>query len=137
MNENIIFLILLVIILFSIFSINKVNIYRDPMVFKLKNDLMKVDSRVQYINFYASDDSFTEDKKRIYLCLKDKDGNYYKYNDLIYVSLHELAHAFSNTVDYDHTSPEFINNFNYLINRAVEVGIYDPSQTFTDNYCKH
>lgn len=135
MNENIIFFVLIVIILFLIFSLNKVQVYNDPLIMRLKRDLVQVDPRVQYINFYASNGSFTEDKKRIYICLKDKEGNYYEYNDLIHVCLHELAHAFSNTVDYNHTSPEFINNFQYLINRASELNIYDPSKPFVDNYC--
>lgn len=136
MNENIILILLLIILLFCIFSLNKVFIYEDPLIYKLKSDLLKVDERVKFINFYASDGSFTEDKIRIYICLKDNNGNYYNYNDLIYVSLHELAHAFSSTVDNNHTSDEFLNNFQYLINKATEIKIYDPSQPFIDGYCK-
>jgi len=135
MNENIFLILLLIILLFCIFSLNKVFIYEDPLIYKLKKDLIKIDERVKYINFYASDSSFTEDKIRIYLCLKDVNGNYYNYNDLIYVSLHELAHAFSSTIDNNHTSDEFLNNFQYLINKGTELKIYDPTQPFIDGYC--
>jgi hypothetical protein len=39
--------------------INKVTIYDDPMILKLKSDLIQVDERVKFINFYASNQSFT------------------------------------------------------------------------------
>ncbi len=37
--------------------------------------------------------SFTINKKQIFLCIKDKksgDANYYDYNSLIFVTLHEM-----------------------------------------------
>jgi len=125
----------LLIIIYITFFVNSVVLYDDPLINRLKNDLILVDPRVKNITFYASDASFTEDKKRIYICLKDKNGDYYPYNMLIYVCLHELAHAFSSTIDMSHTSVEFITNFQNLVQKASDIKIYDPSQPIIQGYC--
>ena len=39
------------------------------------------------------EDSATEDKKKVFICVKGKNGKYYNYNKLLQVALHELAHA--------------------------------------------
>ena len=91
-------------------QLNKIYSYNDPMIERIRNDLLKIDERVAYLKFYASNESFTEDKKFVYLCLKDDKGNYYDYNMLMYVSLHELAHAFSQGIDTSHSSKEFKDN---------------------------
>lgn len=126
----------LAIIIFITFYINRVVLFSDPLLYKIKNDLLLVDSRIKNISFYASNESFTEDKKRIYLCLKDKDNNYYPYNMLIYVALHEIAHVLSPNIDLNHTTPEFINNFSNLIKKATELKLYDPSLPMVEHYCK-
>ena len=138
-ESNIEFLFILfsfIIIFFITFYINRVTLYEDPLLYKIKNDLIIIDPRIKFISFYASDQSFTEDKKRIYLCLKDKFNNYYPYNMLIYVALHEVAHALSSTVDLSHTSQDFINNFSNLIKKATELKLYDPNQPMVEHYCK-
>jgi hypothetical protein len=116
-------------------QLNKIYAYNDPMIERIKNDLLKVDPRVQYLKFYASNESFTEDKKYVYLCLKDENGEYYDYNMLMYVCLHELAHAFSVGVDTSHTSQEFKDNFRTLLKRGEELGLYDPKKPLNYNYC--
>ena len=116
-------------------QLNKIYSYSDPMIERIKNDLLKVDNRVAYLKFYASNESFTEDKKYVYLCLKDSNGNYYDYNMLMYVSLHELAHAFSQGIDTSHSSKEFKDNFRNLLKRGEEVGLYDPKKPLNYDYC--
>ena len=116
-------------------QLNKIYSYSDPMIERIKNDLLKVDNRVAYLKFYASNESFTEDKKYVYLCLKDSNGNYYDYNMLMYVSLHELAHAFSQGIDTSHSSKEFKDNFRALLKRGEEVGLYDPKKPLNYDYC--
>lgn len=116
-------------------QLNKIYSYSDPMIERIKNDLLKVDNRVAYLKFYASNESFTEDKKYVYLCLKDSNGNYYDYNMLMYVSLHELAHAFSQGIDTSHSSKEFKDNFRSLLKRGEEVGLYDPKKPLNYDYC--
>ena len=118
-------------------QLNKIYSYNDPMIERIRNDLLKIDERVAYLKFYASNESFTEDKKNVYLCLKDKNGEYYDYNMLMYVSLHELAHAFSKSVDENHTTDEFKNNFRKLLKKAEDIGIYDPKKPLIYDYCPH
>ena len=105
------------------------------MIERIRNDLLKVDPRVQNLKFYASNESFTEDKKFVYLCLKDENGEYYDYNMLMYVCLHELAHAFSESVDEDHTTKEFRDNFQMLLDKAEKIGLYNPNIPLNYNYC--
>ena len=116
-------------------KLNKVETYKDPLIDKIREDLIKVDERVKNLTFQASNESFTEDKRHVYLCLKDKNGKYYDYNMLMYVSLHELAHAFSNSVDENHTSEEFKRNFRDLLKRAEGLKLYDPTQPLIYDYC--
>lgn len=138
LDLDIIILIISILVLFYlVYYVNRVVVYNDPLIYQLKNDLISIDPRVQNINFYASNTSFTEDKRRIYLCLKDKEGNYYPYNMLIYVACHELAHAFSSTVDLSHTTEEFKNNYMMLLTRARDLGLYDPDEPIVEQYCKY
>ena len=75
------------------------------------------------LKFYASDRSETVNKKEIYMCLKDSNGQYYDYNMLMYVAIHELSHAISVSIDEDHenTSSEFMNNMNMLLEKAKKL----------------
>ena len=66
---------------------------QDPILEQLKRDMLKLDPRARNLDFFAAQESFTEDKVRVYMCLKDKDKKYYSYNMLVYVAIHELAHA--------------------------------------------
>jgi hypothetical protein len=135
--DILILIITFTVIFYLVYYANRVIVYNDPLIYRLKNDLILLDPKVQNINFYASNTSFTEDKRRVYLCLKDKDGNYYPYNMLIYVACHELAHAFSSTIDLSHTTEEFKNNYINLLNRATELGLYDPNEPVVEAYCKY
>ena len=44
-------------------------------------------------------------------------------NTLTFVALHELAHIMSKTIGHN---TEFWNNFKFLLEHAVKIGIYDP-----------
>jgi hypothetical protein len=72
-------------LVFITLYLNKINSYHDPLIDKIKIDLLKVDPRVETLHFHASNESFTEDKKFVYLCLKDNNGKYYDYNMIMYV----------------------------------------------------
>jgi hypothetical protein len=133
-ETNILFFCFLFIVYVTL-HLNKVEAFDDPLIERIRNDLMKVDPRVSKLTFKASNESFTEDKKHVYLCLKDKNGNYYDYNMLMYVSLHELAHAFSHSVDEDHTTDEFKNNFKMLLQKGEQLGLYDPKKPLNYEYC--
>ncbi len=62
----------------------------------------------------------TSDKKTIFLCLCDKNGNYYSKEKLAYAFLH--CFAFTLCDEYGHTS-KWASIFNSLLERAAELGI--------------
>lgn len=107
----------------------------DPMIIKLKKTVSQLDPRIEKLEFYASDESYTEDKNKIYLCIKDEKGNYYDFNMLIYVTIHEISHALTNVIDIYHTTPEFRNTFEGLLTKAHKLGIYDPEAPLYRSYC--
>jgi hypothetical protein len=79
--------------------------------------------------------SFTINKKEIYLCLKDKKlgaENYYDYNSLIFVTLHEIAHVLCD--ELGHTK-KFQMIFKELLEHASSLGLYDETKPFVKNYC--
>ena len=141
MNIIIILLIFLIICILLYFAFDKSSnvIYKDDtdnlMIQKIINDLNKIDSRSSNFYYFSSNESFTENKKNIYLCLRDENNNFYDYNMLIYVAIHELAHALSDSVDVKHETLEFNNNFNYLLNSARSKGIYNPHIPLVNAYC--
>jgi hypothetical protein len=56
---------------------------------------------------------------------------------LIYVACHELAHAFSSTIDTSHQSREFLENYKNLLTRSYELGLYDPDEPIVETYCNY
>ncbi len=135
-KDIILFCIITFCIIGLYFYLNKRVVYKnDPMIDKIKADLYIIEPSSSHFEYFASNESYTEDKQKIYLCLKDEKDNYYDYNMLIYVSLHELAHALSKVVDTKHETLEFHNTFNILLNRAKDKGIYDSSRPLVNQYC--
>jgi hypothetical protein len=109
--------------------------YQDPMIDSIRQDLVKLHPKAKELTYAASDKSFTEDKKDMFLCLKDDNGQYYSRNFLLYVAIHELAHAISKSYDDNHNGKEFNENFDMLLEKASRMGIYDKTEHFPDNYC--
>lgn len=73
--------------------------------------------------------TYTVDKKHIHICLRSRDSKQelYDMNDLLYVVIHELAHMMNYTKDGEPITGhgiEFQLKFKYLINEAINVGIY-------------
>lgn len=110
--------------------------YAEKIVTNLHRDLEKIYPDINTIlkltfgplECCELEDSVTEDKKRVHICVKNKNGKYYNYNKLMQVAIHELAHVLSKTVDPEHKSPEFINNYGALMNKAQELGLIDVSK---------
>jgi hypothetical protein len=67
------------------------------------------------------------------LCLKDKNGEYYDKNMLIYVLLHEISHSLCDEVGH---TKKFNEIFNALLKEAVKKGIYDENKPIIQNYCQ-
>lgn len=104
-----------------------------PTIKDIKKRLEAIDKSYTKIPIYEGDSAYTEDKSVIYICLRHpKTGERYSVNTLMYVCLHEIAHAISNT--YGH-GKEWKNNFSKLLNLAYKRGVYDPSQPIPNDYC--
>lgn len=89
---------------------------------------------LQHINLYVGTKSYTINKTRIYMCLKDEYGNYYDDNSLMFVLLHELSHVICKSIG--HTN-EFQNIFNDILLEASKAGIYNPRIPMVQKYCGH
>lgn len=74
---------------------------------------------------FNSGTSYTENKGEIIaLCLRHKKMHkIHDMNTIIFVVIHELGHVMSE--GYGHTVT-FWQNFKYILQHAVDIGIYDP-----------
>lgn len=101
----------------------------------IKEKLTLIDPRVKNINFFSnSEEAYTLNKKEIHMCLMEPSGKYYSDNVLIYIALHELAHVIL-PFDTSNHPPIFDQIFNQLQEKAISLGLYDPSIPFPDEYC--
>lgn len=117
------------------YSIKEHHLQDDPMLFKLKEMMTPLHPSVKSLKLYKGNKSYTINKDKIYMCLKDENGEYYPTNHLIYVLLHEFSH-YLNKDDIGHT-PKFHAIFEDLQEQAEEMGIYDSSIPPVENYCGH
>ncbi len=79
--------------------------------------------------------SFIVDKKEMSLCLRrDQNGALYDINTILYVVIHEFAHAMS--INSGHDS-EFVYNFAMLLRVAIGLGQYRQVDysVYPINYC--
>ena len=135
MNQRILLLLLIIVLILRFFRKKREHyeIATDldsKMLFdRLTADLSRLYPDISSLNLHAivsciPEDSFTEDKKHITICVRNKKGAFYPYSKLLKIGIHELAHAMSKQMDPEHKTPEFINNYGYLMNRAISLG-YD------------
>ena len=85
------------------------------------------------ISLYRGDKSFTINKEKVYMCMKDENGNYYNNNMLIYVLGHELSHVLCDEIGH---TEKFHTIFEALLGKLTEAGIYNPSIPIQTDYCK-
>lgn len=102
------------------------------MLRAIQQRLVQVHPAAADMHFFADDKSYTINKKRIYLCLKDLEGVYYDQNMLMYVALHELAHCLCEEVGH---TRRFHEVFSVLLHRAHDVGVYDRFVSPIPQYC--
>lgn len=102
--------------------------------FSFTGDLEPLSRRqiMKEISFEEGHKSFTENKQRVTLCLRNQFGEFYDQNSLMYVALHELAHVLND--ELQHTA-KFKRIFDALLQHAAKNGKYDPSKAFVKNYC--
>lgn len=73
----------------------------------------------------AEHTSYTVNKgEKVHLCLRQRQGtdeSLVNENIMVFVSLHEMAHVVTDSVDHE---PEFWNNFGWLLKEAEKTGTY-------------
>ena len=106
----------------------------DPKLYQLKEMLSPLHPKIKDLKLYKGKKSYTINKEKVYLCLKDEKGDYYNDNMLIYVLLHELAHVFCDEIGH---TPKFHQIFDELLEKAHNMGIYNSSIPVIQNYCNH
>ena len=136
MNECIILIFIYVIVLLILafcYSLNSKENFtdKDPMLVELHSVLSHIDSAAKNITISKANKSYTVNKKDVFLCLKDKDGEYYNKNMLVYVAVHELAHVLCPSVGH---TEEFWKINEKLLNKATELGYYNPSIPAVKDY---
>jgi predicted metal-dependent hydrolase len=67
--------------------------------------------------------SYTVDKEKVFMCLRQRNSQeeLVSENIVVFVALHEMSHV--GTASIGHT-PEFWNNFSWLLKQAEEIDIY-------------
>ncbi len=67
--------------------------------------------------------SYTVDKEKVFMCLRQRNTKEELVEDnvLVFVALHEMSHV--GTASIGHT-PEFWNNFAWLLKQAEEINVY-------------
>jgi hypothetical protein len=68
--------------------------------------------------------SYTVDKEKVFMCLRQRNTKeeLVSENTLVFVALHEMAHMGTSTIGH---SPDFWNNFAWLLTQAEELGVYE------------
>jgi hypothetical protein len=104
---------------------------KDPMLMEIQNLLIKVHPAAAKINLHTAGKSYTVNKKDMYLCLRNEKREYFNKNMIMYVSLHELGHVVCPSIGH---TPEFYEIFDRLLNKAIALGIYNPSIPIVADY---
>lgn len=126
--------VLIALLVFIIYrQVREYHMQDDPVLYTLKEILRPVHPIVDTLKIYKGEKSYTINKQKIFLCLYDSKGEYYPLNMLMYVLLHEIAHIL-NDKDVGHTEA-FHAKFDELLQRATNLGIYNPSIPVIQGYC--
>lgn len=134
-NGVLIVVVLLICVYLISNQIREYHLQDDPILPILREILIPVHPEMKSVRLYKGDKSYTINKEKVFICLRDENGEYYPLNMLIYVTLHELAHVL-NKEDVGHTE-KFHQIFDELQKKAIDQGIFNPSIPVIKNYCNH
>lgn len=116
-------------------QISEMYAQKDPILEKIQNHIAPIHPEiVSSIKFYEGNKSYTINKQKIFLCLKDENKEYYDFNMLVYVALHELSHVLCDEIGH---TPKFHSIFKNVLTKAESMNIYDPNKPIIMNYCGH
>lgn len=131
----ILFLISLAILIVTILRIKEKYEEDDDMLVDLRKEFQAVfPVEMKQVILLRGEKSYTINKKRVYLCLRDADNNYYPKNMLAYVLLHELAHVKCDEIGH---TEKFHTIFNQLLQTAIANNLYDPNIPIIRDYCEY
>ena len=147
----IIAILLLALLIYGIFKqVEEYQLQDDPMLHKIREHLKPLFSADNYytgaltplndenildrVKLYKGNKSYTINKEKIFLCLKDENDEYYDMQALVFVLLHEYSHCVCDEIGH---TPKFHEIFEALLLLAAEKGLYDPNYKIDENYCKH
>lgn len=136
-NTLFLFMLLVFLCLTAYLIYNQIHEYYaqlDPILPVIRKHIAPLDPVVEDLQFYEGNKSYTINKQKIYLCLRDENKNYYDFNMLVYVAIHELAHVLCDEIG--HTA-KFHMIFEELLQKASKMGIYDPSKPIIQDYCSN
>ena len=139
----IVIILLVLIISYFVFNCIKENFMSsDPMLVELEVELREFFNTSSYkindgnvmdhIKMYRGNKSYTLNKKKVYICMKDNDGKYYDKNMLIYVIAHELSHVLCDEIGH---TPKFQEIFDKLLEELTTFGLYNPEIPIDYEYC--
>lgn len=101
---------------------------------EIQSRLRQVYQSLDHLEFYPGKKSYTINKKKVYLCLKDEHGEYYHLNMLMYVALHEMAHCLCDEIGH---TKKFYAIFDSLLELAHEKGVYNKQIDPITPYCEY
>lgn len=133
----IVFSIILIIGIISFFVYTQILEHyarNEPKILELKERLHVVHPRIESLEFFAGNKSYTINKQKVYLCLKDEKGEYYEDNMLMYVALHELAHVLCDEIGH---TDKWKKIFEDLLADAEKKGVYDSNVPPILDYCTY
>jgi hypothetical protein len=113
---------------------NEAYMRNDPILKELRDDAIRVDPRIGNLPLYAAEKSYTINKEKTFLCLRDENGEYYSRNMLMYVLLHEFAHVINEEIGHP---PSFYKVFDDLLKKAEAVGVWDRDIPIVKDYCMY
>lgn len=122
--------------------LEKKGIDREELLERLQQLFRNYDGNIYEISPTNTENltSFTENKMRLVLCLREKtpdENGIYRLHDIntmMFVVLHELTHVLND--EYDH-GDKFWALFEFILHNAIEVDIYKPEDYSKKNinYC--
>lgn len=130
----IIFIFSLILVIFTSNRIYEKYLEDDPMLIEIRTILTPVFPDINNVILLKGQKSYTINKKRIHICLTDKEGKYYDRNMLIYVTLHELAHVRCNEIGH---TEKFHEIFRGIKEVAIKNNIYNPNIPVIKDYCNY
>jgi hypothetical protein len=104
------------------------------IVEKLKKSHPDIERIAPTLKFFEGNKSYTINKKHVFICLKDKNGNIYHHNQLVLVVAHEIAHALCDEIGH---TQKFQSILDELLIYAEKAGIYNSKIPHIPDYCEY